>query len=137
MYIDSSNDDIRASWIVRRIERFLTGRSTTSTTLSNGSRCTTMWTRTTSRTRTVSSGSTKLGTNVRHVADRGYNGQKMTTPTSSPPTMKTRRTTSRLVQEGRTDLGQSGKPIILFLYVKLHNNTLGVLGPTLGVIYCS
>ena len=25
---------------------------------------------------------------------------------------------------GRTDLGQSGKPIALFLYVKLHNNTL-------------
>ena len=38
---------------------------------------------------------------------------------------------------GRTDLGQSGKPIALFLYIKLHNNTLGVLGPTLGVIYFS
>ena len=51
--------------------------------------------------------------------------------------IKTQRTTNLLVQEGRTDLGQSGKSIALFFYVKLHTNTLGVLGPTLGVIYFS
>ena len=38
---------------------------------------------------------------------------------------------------GRTDLGQSGKSIALFFYVKLHTNTLGVLGPILGLIYFS
>ena len=43
----------------------------------------------------------------------------------------------RKVGGGRTDLGQSGKPIALFCYVELHNNTFGILGPTLGVIYFS
>jgi hypothetical protein len=51
----------------------------------------------------------------------------MTTPTSSPPTMKTRRMTKLLVLEGgggKTNLGQSGKLFAVVFYVELHTNTI-------------
>jgi hypothetical protein len=67
------------------------------TTLNSGSCWTPTWTRMTSQTWTMRIGATKLGTKAWHVASWGYNGQKMTTPTSIPPTTKTRRTTKLLV----------------------------------------
>ena len=119
-------------WIVKRTGRFLIGRSITSTTLNNESCCTTTWTRTTSRTWNVSTGATKLGTKVRHVAGWGYNGQKddYADIESSDDEDTAYDQTTRVGRQVDTGpiLDRVVSQLPYFFYIKLHTNTFCIWG---------
>jgi hypothetical protein len=75
--------------------------------LINGRCSTKTWMTMMSRTRTRSTGSTKLGTKKWHVRGLGYSGQKLTMPTSSHLRTNTWHTTTVLVLARRWRQDQS------------------------------